>query len=56
VRCWSFKEMLAVSAEALARKLLDQIRATVRASNMRVNDDYTVGAGGAGIRARTWRQ
>jgi len=42
IRCFEFKEMLASCAEAQALRLLDQIRGSIRSSNVRVTDDYQV--------------
>ncbi len=42
VRCRAFKELLASSAEALVRKLLDQVRASGRASNVKVHEEYAL--------------
>lgn len=42
VRCFEFKEMLATSAEALAKRLLDQIRGSMRASSVKINEEYQV--------------
>lgn len=48
VRCRAFKETLATSAEGLVRRLLGWLRASVRASNVRVNEEYQVRAWGGG--------
>lgn len=45
--------MLATSAEALAKRLLDQIRSSMRASSVKINEEYQVRGsleGGAGDR------
>ena len=48
MRCFEFKEMLATSAEALAKRLLDQIRGSMRASSVKINEEYQVRGQGAG--------
>lgn len=48
VRCFEFKEMLATSAEALAKRLLDQIRGSMRASSVKINEEYQVRGQGEG--------
>ncbi|GFH10429.1 uncharacterized protein HaLaN_05739, partial [Haematococcus lacustris] len=40
VACGAFKELLANSAEVLAKRLLDQVRATTRASNAWLSEEY----------------
>lgn len=42
VRCRAFKEALAASAETLALRLLDGVRAAARASNTRLIEEYGV--------------
>ncbi len=42
LRCGAFKEMLASSAEALIRKLLDLVRATGRASNIKLHEEFSL--------------
>ncbi|MEW5311652.1 MAG: hypothetical protein WDW38_003348 [Sanguina aurantia] len=42
IRCRTFKEQLAVAAEGLSVRLLDEVRSGVRHSNLRITEEYQV--------------